>query len=183
MWLHLLDWIKLKTGVTVTGVIGLGSECVELSESLSTAMYLFVVYSISIYRVEGIKPQMPALVAVYFGFTFLLTLTLGYLQTPFRLPGAMDAPHSGNIESILAVLAVCVQAFVSIVLLGGTVWFPPAAGFFSLTLLCHHAIIHRHSRFEGETCSCAPFQCKDVSNHETWVVAGLVAAGISLLHL
>jgi hypothetical protein len=82
---------------------------------------------------------MLALVAVYFGFTFLLTLTLGYLQTPFRLPGAMDAPHSGNIESILAVLAVCVQAFVSIVLLGGTVWFPPAAGFFSLTLLCHHA--------------------------------------------
>jgi hypothetical protein len=41
--------------------------------------------------------------------------------------------------------------------------------------LCCHTNIHWGSRFEGGTCSCAQLQCKDVSNHETWVVVALVA--------
>jgi hypothetical protein len=49
--------------------------------------------------------------------------------------------------------------------------------------VCHHTIIHWRSRFEGETCSCGPFQCKDISNHETWVVASAVAALVSALHM
>jgi hypothetical protein len=129
---------------------------------------------------------MLVILAVYFGFTFLTTLYLGYLQT--QSSGGADSltePFQRliNMESLLAVSAVCVQAFVSIVLLNGTVWFPAAAVFLAFTLLCHHAVIHRNSRFQGETCSCAPFQCKDVSNHETWVVAALVAAFVSLLRL
>ena len=123
---------------------------------------------------------MLALLTVYFIFTFLLTLSLGYLQTPYCIPGGVQ--HPGRAESILAISAVCVQALVSIVLLRGTIWFPFSALFLSFTLLCHHAIIHRNSRFEDETCSCAPFQCKD-SNHETWVVASSVAAVISVLHV
>ena len=127
---------------------------------------------------------MLVILAVYFGFTFLITLYLGSLQTQ-NSDGAdsMTEPSERLIESLLAVSAVCVQAFVSIVLLNGTVWFPAAAVFLAFTLLCHHAVIHRNSRFQGETCSCAPFQCKDVSNHETWVVAALVAAFVSLLRL
>lgn len=118
----------------------------------------------------------------YFALTYLLTLLLGYLQTPNCLPDAQSEVRS-ELYSTLAVTAVSVQAFVSIMLLRGTAWFPAAAVFLAFTLLCHHAVIHRHSRFEGETCSCAPFQCKDISNHETWVVAGLVAGLVSLLHL
>ncbi len=79
----------------------------------------------------------------------------------------------------VAVLLIGIQALVSVVALGGTAAFPPAAAFVALTLLCHHTLIHWHSRFEGEACSCAPFQCKDVSNHETWVVVSLVAAAVS----
>ena len=122
------------------------------------------------------------ILAVYFGSTFLITLYLGYLQT--SLPcGTEPFERLVNMESLLAVSAVCVQAFVSIVLLNGTVWFPAAAIFLAFTLLCHHAVIHRNSRFEGEACACTPFQCKDVSNHETWVVAALVAAFVYLLRL
>ena len=71
------------------------------------------------------------------------------------------------------------QAAVSVAALGGSGAFPPAAALVAVTLLCHHTLIHWRSRFEGEACSCAPFQCKDVSNHETWVVAALVAAAVS----
>jgi hypothetical protein len=126
---------------------------------------------------------MSALLITYFAFTYLLTLFLGYLQTPAGLPSTQAETTNSEVYSILAVAAVCVQAFVSIVALGATTWFPPAAIFVAFTLLCHHAIIHRRSRFEGESCSCAPFQGKDVCNHETWVVASLVAALISLLHV
>ena len=126
---------------------------------------------------------MPTLLVTYFAFTYLLTLFLGYLQTPAGLPTTQAETTNSEVYSILAVAAVCIQAFVSIVALGGTALFPPAALFVAFTLLCHHAIIHRRSRFEGETCSCAPFQGKDVCNHETWVVAASVAAIISLLHI
>ena len=99
------------------------------------------------------------------------------------LPSTQAETTNSEVYSILSLATVCVQAFVSIVALGGTDWFPAAALFVGLTLLCHHAIIHRRSRFEGETCSCAPFQCKDICNHETWVVAASVAAVISALHV
>ena len=79
----------------------------------------------------------------------------------------------------MAVTLIGIQAAVSVLSLHATSAFPAAAVFVAFTLLCHHTIIHRHSRFEGERCSCAPFQCKDVSNHETWVVAALVAAAVS----
>ena len=124
-------------------------------------------------------------VLVYFGLSFLLILVFGYLQTPE--PPLLSNSHSesGNtaLYSTLAITAVSVQAFVSIMIRMGTVLFPAAAAFLAFTLLCHHTVIHRHSRFEGESCACAPFQVKDISNHETWVVASLVAALVSFLHL
>ena len=119
-----------------------------------------------------------------YSLLFLFTMGLGFLQTP-GLPTEAQATHSGDpaMYSMLAVSAVGLQALVTIICLWGSGWFPLGALFVAFTLLCHHAIIHRHSRFEGETCSCAPFQCKDVSNHETWVVAALVAALVSQLGL
>jgi hypothetical protein len=54
-----------------------------------------------------------------------------------------------------------------------------AAVILAISLLCHHAVIHRNSRFDDERCSCAPFQLKDICNHETWVVACVVASVIS----
>ena len=75
------------------------------------------------------------------------------------------------------------QAVISVAALGGSEWFPAAALWLAITLLAHHTVIHWNSRFEDETCSCAPFQCKDVSNHETWVVASLVAGTVSLANL
>ena len=127
--------------------------------------------------------MMPAYLLIYFVLTYILTLVLGYLQTPVGLPSTQAETTNSEVYSILAVAAVCVQAFVSAATLGGTSAFPAAALFLAFTLLCHHAIIHRRSRFEGEVCSCAPFQLKDICNHETWVVASIVAAIISALHI
>ncbi len=128
---------------------------------------------------------MIAYLAVYFGITYIFTLAIGYQQakTPPGLPPGRAVGSDSDVYSILAVSAVCLQAFVCVVALKGTIWFPAAALFLAFTLLCHHTMIHWRSRFEGETCSCAPFQCIDISNHETWVVAALVAGFVSLLRI
>ena len=129
---------------------------------------------------------------VYFACSFLFIMALGLLQEPIQMgEAAAPLPVHAKTEAssgeenpkafwgLLAVSLIAVQALVSVLTLHGTASFPPAAVFVALTLLCHHSVIHRRSRFEGEACSCAPFQCKDVSNHETWVVASLVAAVVS----
>lgn len=112
----------------------------------------------------------------YFALTWMATVWLGYLQTP------ADEAERGEYATA-AITLLCVQALVSVFSLAWTGWFPAAAWWLAFTLLCHHAVIHRNSRFKGEQCSCAPFQCKDIRNHETWVVAALVAGFISLLRV
>ena len=150
-----------------------------------------------------------ALILVYLCVNFFLIIALGYLQTPSTqntqnniqlLPTHQQNNTTNSINSInsinsnpinsstelckeLALAAICIQAFVLILVFNGTCYFPISAVFLALTILCHHAMIHRNSSFEGETCSCAPFQLKDVCNHETWVVASLVAALISWLQV
>ncbi len=114
-------------------------------------------------------------------------MALGLMQVPLQtvvlIPSTSTAPVGEDADNktygLLAVSLIGIQALVSVIALHSTASFPPAAVFVALTLLCHHSVIHRRSRFEGEQCSCAPFQCKDVSNHETWVVAALVAAVVS----
>jgi hypothetical protein len=117
----------------------------------------------------------------YLCLTFVLTLALGFLQTPGLPKEIPDGDPA--MYSTVAVSIIGIQALVTTITLWGTGWFPLGALFVAFTLLCHHTVIHRFSRFEGESCSCAPFQCKDVSNHETWVVAALVAALVSVLGL
>jgi hypothetical protein len=123
----------------------------------------------------------------YLALTYLLTMLLGYLQVPSNsIPTetpSLAHPENTAHYSVLAVSAIGIQALATIVMLWGTGWFPLGALFVAFTLLSHHTIIHRYSRFEGESCACAPFQCKDVSNHETWVVAALVAGLVSLAGL
>ena len=127
--------------------------------------------------------HMPSFLPEYFILSYALTLVLGFFQTPPTqlLPATDDDDdlHSPKLYGLVAVTLIGIQAVVSVAALNGTSAFPFAALFVAFTLLSHHTIIHRRSRFEGETCSCAPFQCKDVSNHETWVVAALVAAVVS----
>jgi hypothetical protein len=120
-------------------------------------------------------------ILIYLLLTLLLTVWLGYLQTP---EPALDPPTQqeasrAELCGALALAAILIQALVTLAVFGGTAGFTPAALYLALTLLLHHATIHRNSRFEGETCSCAPFQLKDISNHETWVVASVVAALVS----
>ncbi len=121
---------------------------------------------------------MDVYIVLYLGITYLFTLVIGYLQVRAEI----DSSDSSTCN-IIAITAVCAQGIVTVVVLYGTGWFPLGAVFLSFTLLSHHTIIHWRSRFRGETCSCAPFQCKDISNHETWVVAGIVAAVVSWLRI
>ena len=117
------------------------------------------------------------IIVLIFVITYVAVIILGYLQSPSE--GA-----SGNeVYGALAIAAICIQAGVSITCLCGTNKFPYAAIFVAFTLLSHHTVIHRQSRFEGEVYSCAAFQLKDISNHETWVVASIVAAVVSATHV
>ena len=129
--------------------------------------------------------MMGELLTAYLALTYWITIILGFLQAP-SIP-ITDTPQVPQRDpamyGIIAVFLIGVQASVTVIALGGTSVFPLGALLVAVTLLSHHTIIHRYSRFEGENCSCAPFQCKDVSNHETWIVAAIVAGLVSLLGL
>lgn len=120
-----------------------------------------------------------AVLWIYFGINFILILLLGYLQTRVKLLDGAEDERTAQMYVVFANTCLIVQALVSASVLAGTGWFPVAAVILAFTLLCHHAVIHRNSRFEDERCACAPFQLKDICNHETWVVACVVASVIS----
>jgi hypothetical protein len=111
-------------------------------------------------------------VAAFFLCIAIVVFFLGYKQKE-----KLDA------YSIAAVALLILLAGATVTFLGGTPYFPVATICIALIMLIHHAIIHRATDFSEERCSCAPFQCKDVSNHETWVVALVTAALISFFEV
>lgn len=111
-------------------------------------------------------------VAVFFVCIAIVVFFLGYNQKE-----KLDS------YSIAAVSLIALLAGATVTFLGGSPYFPAAALSTALILLVHHAIVHRATDFGEEKCSCAPFQCKDVSNHETWVVASVTAALISFFNV
>jgi hypothetical protein len=84
---------------------------------------------------------------------------------------------------IAAMSLVGLFAVITVIFLHGTPYFSLGAFATAILLLLHHAIVHRTSEFADEKCSCAPFQCKDVGNHETWIVAAITAGLISLFQI
>jgi hypothetical protein len=111
---------------------------------------------------------------LHFALTFLLVTAFGYFQVRAR-----EDEERVSCLSLAAIIVIVTQAVLSVLVYQGTILFPFAALFLAFTLVCHHAIIHWNSDFRREACSCVCFQCKDIRNHETWVVAALVAAFIS----
>ena len=100
-----------------------------------------------------------------------LVLTLGSFQ---KKPGDWCSAGAMGLVIGLAVLGA--------VMLSGTEFFYVAALTVAGVLLMHHTVIHWVNDFAerpDEPCGCACFQLKDVCNHETWVVASLVAAAVS----
>lgn len=84
---------------------------------------------------------------------------------------------------IAAMTLVGLFAAITVIFLHGTPYFSLGAFATAILLLLHHAIVHRNSEFTNEKCSCTPFQCKDVGNHETWIVASITAGLISLFQI
>ena len=111
-------------------------------------------------------------VAVFFLCIAILVFFLGYKQKD-----KLDA------YSIAAVSLLLLLAGATVTFLGGTPYFPVGAICVALIILILHTIVHRATDFIEEKCGCAPFQCKDVSNHETWVVASVTAALISFFNV
>ncbi len=116
------------------------------------------------------------LLLTWYAIAFLLTLWCGFQQTP--------ADQEQRVEyANLAVSLFIVQAYITLFSLAWTGLFVLGAAWLALCLLCHHAVIHRNSRFDGQTCACSCFQLKDIMNHETWIVAALTAGLISVLRV
>ena len=111
------------------------------------------------------------LIALYVAIS-ILVLFLGTKQEK-----NLDKP------CIAAMVLVAIFAIVAVIMLHGTSYFPLAAFGTALLLLFHHTIVHYNTDFTEERCSCAPFQCKDASNHETWVVAAITAGLVSLFQV
>lgn len=106
----------------------------------------------------------------------LLSLCLGYKQTP------LDEPERKE-YAMAALILFIAQALVTLFSLAWTGYFVFGAGWLAFTLLCHHAMIHRNSRFDGEPCSSSWFQLSDIRNHETWIVAAITAGWVSALRI
>lgn len=115
-------------------------------------------------------------VLTWFALTFLLIIWLGFAQTP---ADGEERPEYGT----AAVVVFVGQAAMTLFLLAWTGLFAIGAAWLAFCLLCHHAVIHRNTRFDGQPCSCSWFQCSDVGNHETWVVATVTAGLISALRI
>ena len=59
-------------------------------------------------------------------------------------------------------------------------WFPIGAMSLAVMLIVHHIIIHYDHDFSNEI-TLFTLQLKDISNHETWIVACITATSIYLL--
>jgi hypothetical protein len=124
---------------------------------------------------KAIIIMLDELLIAYYIVTFIVTLVLGFQQVSNK--------EKTGLFSSLAIGLMITQAIVSVAVFGGDPLFPLTAFLLGATILCHHAVIHWNSDFSGETCACAFFQLKDVSNHETWVVGSVVAGLISVFHV
>jgi membrane protease YdiL (CAAX protease family) len=78
------------------------------------------------------------------------------------------------------VIALVSMAIWIVVFLQFQVHFSLCALGLGLLIWIHHYIVHFDSDF-SEECTFLTFQFKDISNHETWIVACFVAAGVYLL--
>lgn len=116
---------------------------------------------------------------LHFGLTFFVVMMLGFVETQI----SEEEQTRKECVELTAILVIISQGLISVLVYGGSVLFPLSALFLGFTLVCHHTIKHWNSDFRGETCSCAPFQLKDIRNHETWVVATIVAAIVSAARL
>jgi len=109
-----------------------------------------------------------AFLLAYFLLSFTAILLLG-----------MNQRTNDDIYSRLGIILLITQGVIVIGSLATNPLFPAGASWLAFTLIIHHSLIHRNSTFEGETCSCAPFQCKDILNHETWIMGCLIACVVS----
>ena len=74
----------------------------------------------------------------------------------------------------------------SAALLQGTLFFPGAALALALLLVVHRAIVHIadiNPDLPAEPSWSVLFRCRDACHHETWVIAALTAAVVSVLRL
>ena len=85
--------------------------------------------------------------------------------------------------AIAAITLITILAAIFVCFLGTTDLFPLASFYIAILLVVHHAVIHRATDFTEERCASALFQCKDVGNHETWVVAAVTATVVSFFHV
>lgn len=103
---------------------------------------------------------------VLFGIMFMLILICGIYQE-----------KSGDKYAITAAVLMIADALFIVCVLAFDYQFDILAVTLGINIWIHHAIIHRASDFSDQI-TFLTLQLKDISNHETWIVACLTAAAV-----
>jgi membrane protein YdbS with pleckstrin-like domain len=83
--------------------------------------------------------------------------------------------------ALMANIMFVVAATVVFLVVHDGFWFALNAFALAGVLAVHHGIIHRASDFSQEVTCCCRLQFKDICNHETWIVACVVAGSTAFL--
>ena len=85
----------------------------------------------------------------------------------------------------LGIGLLILQALLTLYFLSSTPYFAAGASVLAGTILAHHIVIHWRDDTEEEhdMWSWWVFQLHDIANHETWIVASLVASWISYFNI
>lgn len=99
-----------------------------------------------------------------FAIVYMIVFVFGYFEE-----------KEGDNWSIMAIVLLIGQGLYIIFYLSFYGYFHLWAISLALAIWIHHMIIHRNTEFKDEI-TLFTFQINDIKNHETWIVACIVAA-------
>lgn len=104
-----------------------------------------------------------------------LVLALLLVVTIFACGCLQRTP--GDRAAVTGAVAMVAYAVFIVAVLQNEIHFSACCLSLAIVIWIHHILIHWESDFTGQWTFCT-FQLKDISNHETWIVACVVAGTV-----